>query len=217
MSEKELLVQAMKDGDLDSSVRLAKKVLAEEIPAVEVLGSLIKGIREIGEAFERFDIFLPEMMLASNAMIEILKIFEPKLKTESPETKTISGKIIMATVKGDMHEIGKNIVITLLKANRFDVVDLGADVDSLEIVKAAERENAELIGLSALMTTTMLGQKEVVDILKDKKIREKFKIIVGGAPTTQEWATRIGADGWAKDASTAITIAEELIHRKGVN
>lgn len=217
MSERELLVQAMKDGDLDSSVRLAKKVLAEKTPAVEVVGSLIKGIREIGEAFERFDIFLPEMMLASNAMIEILKIFEPKLKTESPETKTISGKIIMATVKGDMHEIGKNIVITLLKANRFDVVDLGADVDSLEIVKAAERENAELIGLSALMTTTMLGQKEVVDILKDMKIRDKFKIIVGGAPTTQEWATRIGADGWAKDASSAITIAEELIHRKGVN
>ena len=217
MSEKELLVQAMKDGDLDSSVRLANKVLAEKTPAAEVLGALIQGMREIGEAFEKFDIFLPEMMLASNAMIEIMKIFEPKLKIESPGTKSISGKIIMATVKGDMHEIGKNIVVTLLKANRFEVIDLGANVDSLEIVKAATRENAEVIGLSALMTTTMTAQKEVVEILKDMKLRDKFKIIVGGAPTTQEWADRIGADGWAKDASSAITLTEELIHRKGVN
>jgi len=216
MSEKELLVQAMKDGDLDTSLRLAHRVVGEKTPALEVVGALIQGIREIGEAFERFDIFLPEMMLASNAMIEILKVFEPKLKAESPEVQTISGKIIMATVKGDMHEIGKNIVITLLKANRFDVVDLGADVDSLEVIKAAEREQAQLIGLSALMTTTMLGQKEVVDILNDMKIREKYKIIVGGAPTTQEWAARIGADGWAKDASSAVALAEELIQRKGV-
>lgn len=216
MSEKEQLVQAMKDGDLDTAMRLAERVVVEKTSAVEVVGALIQGIREIGDAFERFDIFLPEMMMASNAMIEVLKIFEPKLKTESPEAKTVSGKIIMATVKGDMHEIGKNIVVTLLKANRFDVIDLGADVDSLEIVKAAQRENAEVIGLSALMTTTMLGQKEVVDILNDMKIRDQFKIIVGGAPTTQEWATRIGADGWAKDASTAVDIAEALIPRKGV-
>lgn len=217
MSERDVLIQAMKAGDVDSSVELAKKILAGKAPVAGVVESLIKAIKEVGEAFERFDIFLPEMAMASNAMIEILKILEPRLKEESPGTKIKSAKIIMATVKGDMHEIGKNIVVTLLKANRFDVVDMGADVDSLEIIKAADREKADLIGLSALMTTTMVGQREVVDILKDMKLRDKFKVIIGGAPTTQEWATRIGADGWAKDASAAITISEELIRKKGVN
>ena len=217
MSERDVLIQAMKAGDVDSSVELAKKILAGKAPVAGVVDSLIKAIKEVGEAFERFDIFLPEMAMASDAMVEILKILEPRLKEESPSTKIKSAKIIMATVKGDMHEIGKNIVVTLLKANRFDVVDMGADVDSLEIIKAADREKADLIGLSALMTTTMVGQREVVDILKDMKLRDRFKVIIGGAPTTQEWATRIGADGWAKDASAAIAISEELIRKKGVN
>jgi len=217
MTEKENLISAMKSGDIASSVEMTKKVLKKGIPAAEVIDSLIKAIREVGEAFEKFDIFLPEMTMASNAMVEIMKILEPKLKEESPSTKMKFAKIIMATVKGDIHEIGKDIVILLLRANRFDVVDLGADVDSLEIVKAAEREKADLIGLSALMTTTMLGQKEVIEILKEMKLRNKFKVIIGGAPTTQDWASRIGADAWAKDAASAITIAEKLINRKGVN
>jgi corrinoid protein of di/trimethylamine methyltransferase len=217
MTEKENLISAMKSGDIASSVEMTKKVLKKGIPAAEVVDSLIKAVREVGEAFEKFDIFLPEMMMASNAMVEIMKILEPKLKEESPSTKMKFAKIIMATVKGDIHEIGKDIVILLLRANRFDVVDMGADVDSLEIVKAAEREKADLIGLSALMTTTMLGQKEVIEILKEMKLRNKFKVIIGGAPTTQDWASRIGADAWAKDAASAIMIAEKLINRKGVN
>ncbi len=155
------------------------------------------------------------MMLASDAMVEILKILEPKLKEEGSDLDTKSAKIVMATVKGDIHEIGKNIVITLLNANRFEVVDLGSDVDSLDIVKAAEREKADLIGLSSLMTTTMLGQKEVVEILNEMNLREKFKVIVGGAPTNQEWADRIGADGWATDAASAVRLAEKLVNIKG--
>jgi methanogenic corrinoid protein MtbC1 len=102
-----------------------------------------------------------------------------------------------------------------LNANRFGVVDLGSDVDSLDIVKAAEREKADLIGLSALMTTTMLGQKEVVEILNEMKLREKFKVIVGGAPTNQEWADRIGVDGWAPDAANAVRLVEKLTNNKG--
>jgi len=215
MTDKENLIKAMKSGDLASSVELVKKVLEKGVPATEVLHSLINAIREVGDAFEKFDIFLPEMTLASNAMVEILEILEPKLKEESPGTQIKATKVIMATVKGDMHEIGKNIVMTLMKANRFDVVDLGADVDSLEIIKAAEREKADFIGLSALMTTTMTSQKEVIDILKDMKLREKFKVVIGGAPTTQAWADRIGADGWAKDASNAIILVEKLILEKG--
>jgi len=217
MTTKEKLVEAMKSGDAAASVELAQKILAERVPAAEVVEALIVAIRLVGEQFERFEIFLPEMMLSSNAMVEILKVLEPRLKEESPLANISSGKVVMASVKGDTHEIGKNIVMTLLKANRFNVVDLGADVDSLEIVKTAEREKADIIGLSALMTTTMLGQKEVVDILKDMKLREKFQVIIGGAPTNEEWAERIGADGWAGDAAGAVTLAEKLIKAKGAN
>jgi len=215
MTEKENLINAMKSGDIRSLLELTEKIISEGIPAVEIADSLIQAIREIGEAFEKFEIFLPEMMFASDAMVEILKVLEPRLKEEGSDLEMKPAKIIMATVKGDIHEIGKNIVITLLNANRFDVVDLGSDVDSLDIVKAAEREKADLIGLSALMTTTMLGQKEVVEILNEMKLREKFKVIVGGAPTNQEWADRIGADGWASDAASAVRLVEKLTNNKG--
>jgi corrinoid protein of di/trimethylamine methyltransferase len=215
MTEKENLINAMKSGDVGSSVEMTEKALSVGIPASEIADSLIQTIKEIGDAFEKFEIFLPEMMVASDAMVEILKILEPRLKEEGSDLEMKSAKIIMATVKGDIHEIGKNIVITLLNANRFEVVDLGPDVDSLDIVKAAEREKADLIGLSSLMTTTMLGQKEVVEILNEMKLREKFKVIVGGAPTNQEWADRIGADGWATDAASAVRLAEKLTNNKG--
>ncbi|MFC2166273.1 cobalamin-dependent protein, partial [Acidobacteriota bacterium] len=108
----------------------------------------------------------------------------------------------------------KNIVKTLLSANRFDVLDMGADVDSLEVVKTAEREGVDLIGLSALMTTTMPGQKEVIDILIAKGLRDKFKVVIGGSPTSQDWADKVGADGWAADAARAVLLAERLLHSK---
>ena len=215
MSNRESLISAMKSGDIDSSIELTKKALEEGTPAKEIADSLIEAIRDVGEAYEKFEVFLPEMMMASDAMIEIMKIVEPKMKEENPDAEIRSTKIIMATVKGDIHEIGKNIVITLLNANRFDVVDLGADVDSLEVVKTAEREKASLIGLSSLMTTTMPGQKEVVEVLNDMGLRDKFKVIIGGAPTTQEWADKIGADGWAQDASSAVKLAEKLANIQG--
>jgi len=215
MTEKENLINAMKSGDVGSSVEMTEKALSTGIPASEIADSLIQTIREIGDAFEKFEIFLPEMMAASDAMVEILKILKPRLKEEGSDLEMKSAKIILATVKGDIHEIGKNIVITLLNANRFEVVDLGSDVDSLDIVKAAEREKADLIGLSSLMTTTMLGQNEVVEILNEMKLREKFKVIVGGAPTNQEWADRIGADGWASDAASAVRLVEKLTNNKG--
>jgi len=215
MAEKENLINAMKSGDVGSSVEMTEKALSAGIPASEIADSLIQTIREIGDAFEKFEIFLPEMMVASDAMVEILKILEPRLKEEGSDLEMKPAKIIMATVKGDMHEIGKDIVLTLLNANRYDVVDLGSDVDSLDIIKAAEREKADLIGLSSLMTTTMLGQKEVVEILNEMKLREKFKVIVGGAPTNQEWADRIGADGWAADAASAVKLVEKLTNIEG--
>jgi methanogenic corrinoid protein MtbC1 len=214
MSSKETLIEAVKSGDSERSGELTKKILAEGVPAGEILQIATGAIKAVGDAFERFEIFLPEMMLAADAMIEIMKVLEPGLKEETAGAGVRPSKIILASVKGDMHEIGKNIVNTLFQANGFDILDMGADVDSLDIIKTAEREKADIIGLSALMTTTMPGQKEVIDLLKDMKLREKFKVIVGGSPTSEEWARSIGADGWGKDASEAVKITEKLLHKK---
>lgn len=214
MGVMENLVTAIKEGNIEESVAMAKKALTAGPSASEVLSTITAAIREVGEAFERFDIFLPEMMMAADAMIEVMKEIDPQLKAEGSGMARSSGKIIMASVKGDMHEIGKNIVITLFTANGYSILDMGADVDSLEIIKTAEREKADIIGLSALMTTTMPGQKDVIDILKDMGLRDKFKVIVGGSPTSREWADKIGADGWGKDASDAVRVAERLISGK---
>jgi corrinoid protein of di/trimethylamine methyltransferase len=211
MDTKQILINAVKSGEIEKSLELTTKALGEGVSATEVVNSLTGAIREVGDAFEKFDIFLPQMMMASEAMIEIMKVLEPKIKEESSNSEKRGAKIVMATVKGDIHEIGKDIVILLLRANRFDVLDMGGDVDSLEIVKTAEREKANFIGLSALMTTTMLGQKEVIEILKKKGLRDKFKVIIGGAPTSQNWADNIGADAWAGDASNAVRTVENLI------
>lgn len=211
MGIKDNLISAVKSGNIDESVEMTRTLLSGGSSAQEVLNTVTKAIREVGDSFEKFEIFLPEMMAAADAMIEIMKVLEPALKKEGPDLAITPVKIVMASVKGDMHEIGKNITITLFNANRYDILDLGADVDSLDIVKTAEREKADIIGLSALMTTTMPGQKEVIEILKDMGKRDKFKVIIGGAPTSEEWADKIGADGWGKDASEAVRLVEKLI------
>ena len=171
----EELVEVVKKGNRKKSLDFTQKALEQNVTPLDILEILAGAMKEVGEAFEKFEIFLPEMMAASNAMLDVLKFLEPKLLNKDMPLKK-KAKIIMATVKGDVHEIGKNIVVTLLKANRFDVVDLGADVDSLDIIRAAEREGADLIGLSALMTTTMASQRDVIEILNEKKIRDKYKV-----------------------------------------
>ena len=211
MGAQDNLINAVKNGDINGSVEITKKLLSEGVSADEILNTVTGAMREVGDAFEKFDIFLPEMMLAADTMIEIMRILEPKLKAGEKGIKKASAKIIMASVKGDMHEIGKNIAITMLNAGGYEILDLGADVDSLDIVKTASRENAGIIGLTSLMTTTMPGQKEVIDILKDMGLRDKFKVIIGGAPTSKEWADKIGADGWGKDASEAVKIVDKII------
>jgi len=211
MGIKDNLIVAVKSGNTDESLKITRTLLSGGSSAQEVLNTVTKAIREVGDAFEKFEIFLPEMMAGADTMIEIMKVLEPELKKEGPDLAITPVKIVMASVKGDMHEIGKNITITLFNANGYDILDMGADVDSLDIVKTAEREKADIIGLSALMTTTMPGQKEVIDILKDMGKRDKFKVIIGGSPTSEEWADNIGSDGWGKDASAAVKLVEKLI------
>ena len=213
MAAHDKLINAVKTGDIEGAVEITKKLLTEGVAAGEILNEVTGAMREVGDAFEKFDIFLPEMMLSADTMIGIMHVLEPELRAGDTGIKKSSAKIIMASVKGDMHEIGKNITITMFNANGYEILDLGADVDSLDIVKTATRENADIIGLSSLMTTTMPGQKEVIDILKDMGLRDKFKVIIGGAPTSEEWAEKIGADGWGKDASGAVNIVKKLLEK----
>jgi methanogenic corrinoid protein MtbC1 len=213
MGANDKLINAVKTGDIDGAVEITKKILTEGVSASKILDEVTGAMREVGDAFEKFEIFLPEMMLSADTMIEIMRVLEPELKAGAVGTEKTQTRIIMASVKGDMHEIGKNITITMFNANGYEILDMGADVDSLDIIKTASRESAGIIGLSALMTTTMPGQKEVIDILKDMSLRDKFKVIIGGAPTSEEWAQKIGADGWGKDASDAVKLVNKLINQ----
>jgi len=210
MNRREKLVQYVKDGDSSNALTLVKE-LVNEVEPKEIIDDLTKGMREVGESFEKSEIFLPEMMLASETLIEIMSILKPLFKEKGEEEEKI--KIVIATVKGDVHEIGKNIVSLVLKANGYEVVDLGRNVDPLDIINNAVLNNAQVIGLSALMTTTMPSQKEVITMLKDKGMRGKFKVIVGGAPVSSDWAIEIEADGYAKDAFKAVKLVEDIVKK----
>lgn len=210
MNRREKLVQYVKDGDSSNALTLVKE-LVNEVEPKEIIDDLTKGMREVGESFEKSEIFLPEMMLASETLMEMMSILKPLFKEKGGEEEKI--KIVIATVKGDVHEIGKNIVSLVLKANGYEVVDLGRNVDPLDIINSAVLNNAQVIGLSALMTTTMPSQKEVITMLKDKGMRDKFKVIVGGAPVSSDWATEIEADGYAKDAFKAVKLVDDIVKK----
>jgi methanogenic corrinoid protein MtbC1 len=156
---------------------------------------------QIGEKFARLEIFLPEMMMSGEAMSVVVQLLIPLLKEQG--SRVSKGKVVLGTVKGDLHEIGKNIVKLMLESNFYEVKDLGVDADPVVFIKEAEAMGATVIGASALMSTTLPHQKEIIDILQDKGLRDKYKVIIGGAPTTQEWADQIGADLYCPDAGSA--------------
>jgi len=165
-------------------------------------------MEEVGRRFECMEIFLPEVLFAADGMNSIMEVFGPEL-AKGP-ARVGKGTVIVGTARGDMHQIGKDLVALFLGIAGYTVVDLGTDVDPLDFIHRAEETKAEVIGISSLMTTTMPGATEVISILRDKGLRDTVKVIVGGAPTSQEWADKIGADGWAEDSTGAIDIVKEL-------
>ena len=178
----------------------------------DVVDRLVAVMQKVGEKFSRLEIFLPEMMQCGEAMSSVMKILTPKvLESGAGKSAQRAGKVVLGTVKGDLHEIGKDIVRLMLEATGFEVKDLGYDVDSMTFIKEAEAMGADFIGASALMTTTMPHQKEIIDLLKDKGLRNKYKVVIGGAPTTQEWASKIGADLYCYDAGSAPKLMAKLI------
>lgn len=178
-----------------------------------LLEGLSKGMEQVGEKYETGEYFIPDMLTAAEAVEAGMKVMEPHLASEGESGG--KGKVIMATVEKDLHDIGKNLVSIMLKGAGFNVVDMGIDVPAARIVEAAEEENADLIGLSALLNTTMTNMENVVKELDKKGLHDKIKVIIGGAPTSDDFAAEIGADGYGKDAFAAIRVAENLIQTGG--
>ena len=213
MTQLEILVEAVMDGEQDEALVATKQVIQEGVPVKQVIEALTAGMREIGEQFARMEIFLPEMMMAGQAMKVVMRELEPTLKKAAIEIEG-KGKIVIGTVEGDVHEIGKNVAIIMLTAQGFEVYDLGINVNALDFVKKAEDVRADIIGVSSLMTTTMPNQKDIIEILQEKGIRDKYHVILGGGPVTQEWVNECGADSWGENAGRAVEILERVMEER---
>jgi methanogenic corrinoid protein MtbC1 len=208
----EKLCQAVENGAQEEAEQIAKDLLNQTFDAKATIDRLVAKMQKVGDRFSRLEIFLPEMMQVGQTMAAAMRILGPKLSL-SPAAAQVAkkGKVVLGTVKGDLHEIGKNIVKLMLEAMGFEVKDLGYDVDPLNFIKEAESTGADFIAASALMTTTMPHQKEIIDLLKDRGLRSKYKVVIGGAPTTQAWADEIGADLYCYDAGTAPKLMVKLL------
>jgi len=206
----EEISEAIVNLDKEKAIELAKKAISENLNLVDVIEKGFgDGLKRIGDLWNEGEFFLPELMVGGNIMQDALNILMPHLKQKG---ETFSkGKVVIATIEGDIHSIGKTIVGTMLSANGFEVYDLGADVPADKIINEAIEKDADIIGVSALLTSTMIGQKRVIDILKEKNLRDKFKVILGGAPVTQSWTNDCGADGYAPSAIEAINLVKSLI------
>ena len=214
MSNMESLVEAVKAGEEENAATFTKVVIEEGHDVVKIAAALTAGMREIGEAFGKMEIFLPEMMLAADAMMAAMDELNPLIK-KSAEGMKAKGIVVIGTVEGDVHVIGKEIVVRMLRANGFEVHDLGYNVNTLDFIKKAKEVNADIIGVSALMSTTMPNQRELVKMLTEMGCRDDFHVIIGGAPVTQEWVKEIGADSWGENAAKSIEILERVAKEKG--
>jgi 5-methyltetrahydrofolate--homocysteine methyltransferase len=200
-------------GDFELTEELARRAIKEQANPMEIIdSSLIPAIELVGEKFGKREYFLPDLMRSANAMKKALDILEEEIDKSGIERKS-RGKIVIGTVKGDIHEIGKSIVAALLAASGFDVVDIGIDVSSDIFIGNIVKEKADILAMSALLPITMPYQGLVIEELKKKGIRNKVKVMVGGAPVTQEHAEKIGADGYAGNAVDAVKLAGKLMER----
>jgi trimethylamine corrinoid protein len=208
------MAEAVVAGDAEAAAVLARQALDErlDLPAVIEQG-YIPGLRRVGDLWEDGEYFLPELISSAAAMKAALAVLGPALEA-SGAAGLSRGRIVIGTIEGDIHDIGKNLVASMLSANGFNVVDLGSDVKADRFIDAAVETRADLICLSALLTTTMLGQRRVIERLRERGLRERFKVLVGGAPVSRAWAAEIGADGYGENALAAVTQAAALAAAK---
>ena len=205
------LTQSLIEGDPDATSEITQTALAAGIEPMEIIKQgLIPGMNVVGEKFSTGEYFLPDLIIAADGMQKAMVLLEPELLKRHQAIES-AGIVILGTVKGDIHEIGKSLVGTMLSANGFKVFDLGVDVATDTFVSKARELKPDIIGLSALLTTTMVNQREVIKALASAGMGDKVKVMVGGAPVTRGWAEEIGADGYAEDAMGAVQIARQLV------
>ncbi len=208
--ELESLSQAVIDGDPDRAGELARQALALAEPLYIVEEVLSPAMDEVGRRYEEGDYFIPDLVMAGEAMKAAMAVVGPELAARH-QARSSPGTIVIGTVEGDIHEIGKSLVATMLEAAGFTVHDLGVDVPVETFVARAQETDADVVGLSALLTTTMRKQQTVIEALEAAGLRERVRVIVGGAPVTPEWASRIGADGYAENASEAVGVIRRML------
>jgi corrinoid protein of di/trimethylamine methyltransferase len=204
------MAQSIIDGEDDLAVDLAKQSMVEGIDPLDAINEgFIIGVNQVGDAFSCGDAFLPELVMAGEAMKAAVAVLEPELARRGTKREVL-GKIVLGTVQGDIHDIGKTLVGTMMSAAGFEVYDMGVDVAITDFVVKAREVDADIVAVSALLTTTMVNQRDVVEALDDMGM-DKVKVMVGGAPVTRSWMEEIGADGYAEDAIGAVAVAKELL------
>jgi len=209
MAKYQELADAILRGDNVKSKEITLDLVGKKIPAGDILSEgLIAGMSVVGVKFKANEMYIPEVLIAARAMHAAMDILKPLLAETGAPTKGIA---IIGTVQGDLHDIGKNLVSMMLEGAGFSVIDIGVDISADKFVEAAIENKAQIVGLSALLTTTMPSMKEIIDALRKDPVTKNVKVIIGGAPVTQEYADSIGADGYAADASSAVDISEELL------
>jgi len=204
------LSQSVIDGEKETAIALAEQALEQGVDPLSCINQgLTVGIQTVGQLFNDGEYFLPQLIIGAEAMKGAMAVLEPALVGD--QKREVVGRVVVGTVEGDLHEIGKTLVGTMLAANGFDVTDIGVNNSSEEFIGAIREADADIVGASALLTTTMVNQKKLIDDLAEAGLREKVKVMVGGAPVTERYAQEIGADGFAEDAISAVDMAYRLM------
>jgi corrinoid protein of di/trimethylamine methyltransferase len=205
------MAQSIIDGESEVAEKLARQAIEAGIDPLEAINQgFVVGVNHVGSEFSCGNAFLPELVMAGEAMKVAVSTLEPEMQRRGTELKSL-GKVVLATIHGDIHDIGKTLVGTMLSASGFKVYDLGVDVPVTRLIEKAVEVNADIVAVSALLTTTMVRQRDVVEALDDMGLRPKIKVMVGGAPVTGEWVKEIGADGYSEDAIGAVQVAKRLL------
>ena len=205
------MTQSIIDGDDEMAEQLARLAIERGIDPLEAINQgFVIGVNQIGDQFSKGDAFLPELVMAGEAMKAAVSVLEPEMARQGTKRK-MEGKVVLATIEGDIHDIGKTLVGTMLSAAGFEVYDLGVDVPITDLAAKAREVDADIVAVSALLTTTMVRQRDLIEVLEDMNLRPGLKVMVGGAPVTRQWAEEIGADGYSEDAVGAVAVAKQLM------
>ena len=205
------MAEAIRTGDDEAAGAFAQEAVDAGVEPQEIFDSCVVPVLEdIGDQFGRLEIFLPEMILAGDAAKAVMTVLEPVLKAQQADSMA-RGKVVIGTAAGDVHDIGKNMVASMLEVNGFEVLNLGTDVSPQDFLKTARSEDVDIIAISSLLTTSLPYMKDVLVVLQETGEAERFKVMLGGGPVTADWAADVGADGYGKDAAEAVTAAKELV------